>query len=164
MEEGEAFPDAEAFTCLDQKFRAKRQIKSIVIFMHHLEIRFFRPPFSSKQPGDTWSSPVLTGSPCSWHRVVGVEGHCFALLVEELHFFRFLWVSYVIHRIFQGFRDCRDTGHKQAAGAEGKKAAAPAVMLRCQQTPQRTAWSHSSHRGPRPVSDTRWVTPHKVVP
>lgn len=78
---------SDAFTCLDQKFRAKRQIKSIVIFMHHLEIRFFHLPFSSKQPGDTWSSPVLTGSPCSWHRVVGFEGHCFSLLVEELHFF-----------------------------------------------------------------------------
>lgn len=110
--------------------------------MHHLEIRFFHLPYSSKQPGDTWSNPVLTGSPCSWHRVVGFEGHCFALLVEELHFF----LSYVTHKIFQAFRGRRDRGHKQAGGAEGKKTAAPAVMLRCQQTPQRTAWSHTEVR------------------
>lgn len=54
--------------------------------MHHLEISFFHLPYSSKQPGDTWSSPAVMGSPCSWHGVVGFEGHCFALLVEELRF------------------------------------------------------------------------------
>lgn len=110
--------------------------------MHHLGIRFFYLPYSSKQPGDTWSSPVLTASPCSWHRVVGFEGHCFALLVKQLHFF----LSYVTHRIFQAFRMCRDRGHRQAAGDKGQKAEAPAVMLRCQQTPHRTAWSHSKAR------------------
>lgn len=78
---------------------------------------------------------MLMGSPCFWHRVVGFEGHCFALLVEELHFF----LSYVTHRIFQAFRRCRDRGHRQAVEAKGKKAAAPAVMLKCQQTPHRTA-------------------------
>lgn len=31
--------------------------------MHHLEISFFHLPYSSKQPGDTWSSPAVMGSP-----------------------------------------------------------------------------------------------------
>lgn len=114
--------------------------------MHHLEIRFFHLPYSSKQPGNTWSSPVVMGSPCSWHGVVGFEGHCSAFLVEELHFF----LSCVTHRIFQDFRGYWHRGHRKAAGSEGKKAAAPAVMLKCQHTPYRTAWSHSNHRGPRP--------------
>lgn len=109
---------SDTFTSLDQKFRAKRQIKSTVIFMPHLEVRFFHLPYSSKQAGHTGSSPVLMGSPCSWHRVLGFEGHCFALLPEKLHFS----LSYVTHRIFQAFRSYRDRGHRQAAGGKGTKA------------------------------------------